>query len=84
MARAKRRDRRSVQPQGSPASAAGNGQIQRACRYWPAWATLLAALALGLAGDLLTKHYAFAALLERPGHAVEVIPGVLNLSLIHI
>ena len=81
MARAKRRDRRSVQPQGSHPSAAGNGQIQRAYRHWPAWAILLAALALGLAGDLLTKHYAFAALLDRPGHAVELIPGVLNFRL---
>ena len=70
-----------MQRQGSPAGAAGNGQIQRAYKYWPAWAILLSALALGLAADLLTKHYAFAALLDRPGHRVEVVPGLLGLRL---
>lgn len=82
MARAKRRDRRGVQPQaGSHPDAAGNERILRAYRYWPAWATLVSALALGLAADLLTKHYAFAALLDRPGSGVEVIPGFLDLRL---
>ena len=82
MARAQRRDRRHPHPRaGSPSGAAGNGQIQRAYRHWPAWAVFLSAAVVGALADLLTKHCVFAALLAQPGHAVEVIPGVLNFRL---
>jgi signal peptidase II len=45
------------------------------------WTVFLGVLIVGLAGDLLSKEYVFAYLLQRPGETISVIPGFLRFTL---
>ena len=53
----------------------------RAFRHASSIVLFLAIAAAGVLADLLTKHYAFAALTDRPRHMATVIPDLLNLRL---
>ncbi len=79
MARAQRRPRRNSNPPS--ASAPADSTPQHAYKYAPAVAAFLLIAIAGVAADLLSKHYAFATLMERPQQKAELIPGCLNLRL---
>lgn len=52
-----------------------------AWRSSQSWSLLLSTFILGVTADLVSKSWVFATLLARPDHVIDVIPGVLRLSL---
>jgi signal peptidase II len=64
----------------SPAESAQAG-APRAWRSSESWAVLLSTFILGVTADLVSKSWVFATLLARPDHIIDVIPGILRLSL---
>ena len=81
MTRAKSRRRNSrSRNQAAPADSQAE-QIQYAYRRPRAIIVFVIIVAAGVAADLATKHYAFAALIDQPRPIAEVIPGCFNLRL---
>jgi signal peptidase II len=64
----------------SPAESAQAG-APRAWRSSESWAVLLSTFILGLTADLVSKAWVFATLMARPDHFMDLIPGILRLSL---
>lgn len=52
-----------------------------AWRSSESWALLLSTFILGVASDLVSKAWAFDTLMARPDHVIDLIPGILRLSL---
>jgi signal peptidase II len=52
-----------------------------AWRSSESWALLLSAFILGVTADLVSKAWAFTTLMARPDHVIDLIPGILRLSL---
>lgn len=64
----------------SPAESAQTS-LSLAWRSSESWALLLSTFILGVTADLVSKFWVFATLLARPDHIIDLIPGILRLSL---
>jgi len=82
LARARRTRKAAVSGAG-PNGASGKTVESERLAYKSIGATTLfvAVTAAGVAGDLITKHHAFATLMQVRGHSREVIPGLLRFTL---